>query len=63
MKNDLTHFEKKLLKEINTTHGTRFSWKHLMEWSFDKRTIKTNLRQDETIYEVLGVFVAIKDKL
>lgn len=62
MKNDLTKFEKDLLKSINFFNGTNYNYKHLMEWSTDKKTVEKNLQKGETIYEALGVYVAIKTK-
>ena len=40
MKNDLTPFEKDLLKSINFTYGTRYNYKHLMEWNTKKQKVK-----------------------
>ena len=59
MKNDLTPFEKDLLKSINHTNGTRYNYKHLMEWNTKKQSIRKNLKQGEIIYEALGCYVAI----
>jgi len=60
MKNDLTSFEKDLLKVINFYNRTNYNYKNLMEWSSDKKTTENNLQQGEVMYEVLGMFVAIK---
>lgn len=60
MKNDLTPFEKDLLKVINLHNRTNFNYKNLMEWSSNKETIEKNLQQGEVMYEALGMFVAIK---
>lgn len=60
MKNDLTGFEKNLLRSINMLNGTKFNYKNLMEWSSNKDTVSSNLKDGEEIYEVMGVFVAIK---
>jgi hypothetical protein len=60
MKNDLTPFEKNLLKIINLNERTRFNYKNLMEWNSDKNTVEKNLQHGEKLYEALGVFVAIK---
>lgn len=60
MKNDLTKFEKDLLKVINLNNRTNFNYKHLMEWSSDKSVVEKNLQQGEIIYEALGCYVAIK---
>lgn len=59
--NDLTPFEKDLLKVINLNNRTNFNYKHLMEWSSDKAIVEKNLQSGEKIYEALGCFVAIKE--
>lgn len=60
MKNDLTDFEKKILNNINDLNGTKYNYKHLMEWSTRKSDIEKSLKDGEVIYEALGVYVAIK---
>lgn len=60
MKNDLTPFEKDLLKIINLNNRTSYNYKNLMEWSSDKAVVEKNLQEGEKIYEALGCFVAIK---
>jgi len=60
MTNDLTSFEKDLLKSINFTNGTRYNYKHLMEWNTKKETVEKNLKEGELIYEAFGCYVAIK---
>ena len=60
MKNDLTPFEKDLLKVINLHERTNYNYKNLMEWSSNKETTEKNLQQGEVMYEALGMFVAIK---
>lgn len=60
MKNDLTSFERDLLKSINMFNRTNYNYKHLMEWSSDKKTVEENLKEGEIIYNALGVWVAIK---
>lgn len=60
MKNDLTDFEKKLLKLINLKNNTRFTHKHFMEWCTSKELIEKNLQKGEKVFESLGVYVAIK---
>ena len=60
MKNDLTSFEKDLLKSINISNNTKFNYKNLMEWSTDKKRIKKGLKSDEMVYEAFGCYVAIK---
>jgi len=60
MKNDLTQFEKDLLRVINTVNGKKFTYKNLMEWRATEKEIRDGLREGEICYSVLGVFVAIK---
>jgi hypothetical protein len=62
MKNDLTKFEKDLLKTINTLNGTKYNYKNLAEWSSSEDVVKKNLRDGEIIYKAMGVFVAINPK-
>jgi len=59
--NDLTQFEKDLLKVINFNNGTSFNYKNLMEWSSDESVVKGNLQDGESIYKAIGCYVAIKD--
>ena len=60
MKNDLTPFEKNLLRAINFKRGKRYNHTHLMEWDTRKEKVEQGLQQGEVIYEVLGCYVAIK---
>lgn len=60
MKNDLTQFEKNLLRMINVQNNTRFTYKNFMEWGSHLSTVQKNLEEGEKIYSVLGVHVAIK---
>lgn len=60
MKNDLTAFEKDLLKAINFNNSTNYTHKNFMEWNTDKKLVEKNLQETEKIYEVLGCYVAIK---
>ena len=60
MKNDLTQFEKNLLRIINLKNGTKYNYKNLMEWRATKPEIEKNLQDGEEIHEALDVFVAIK---
>lgn len=60
MKNDLTKFEKDLLKVINIANGTKYDYTNLMEWRATEKEIKDNLQDGEICYSALGVFVAIK---
>lgn len=59
-KNDLTKFEKDLLKSINVFNKTKFTHKNFMEWCSDKKTIESHLKEDEKIFEAFGCYVAIK---
>lgn len=60
MKNDLTPFEKNILKSINLNNNTNYNHKHLMEWNTKKETVEKNIQEGELIYESLGCYVAIK---
>ena len=60
MINDLTKFEKDLLKSINITNRTNYNYKHLMEWNTSKNEIMKNIKEGEIIYKALGCYVAIK---
>jgi hypothetical protein len=62
MKNDLTTFEKNLLRAINTAHKTNYTHHHFMEWCISEELIKKNLQDGEIVYEALGVFAAINPK-
>lgn len=62
MKNDLTPFEKNILRAINAQNKTNYNYKHLMEWNTDKTLIEKNLQEGEKLHNVLGVYVAIKEK-
>lgn len=62
MKNDLTQFEKNLLRNINFKNGTSFTYKHLMEWNTNKEILEKTLQDGEVVYEALGCYVAIKPK-
>jgi len=63
MKNDLTKFEKDLLKAINFKNLTTYDHNNLMEWSSSKEAVEKNLQKGEKIYEALGCYVAIKEKV
>lgn len=63
MKNDLTSFERDLLKSINMMNNKKYNYKNLMEWCSDKKVIEKNLKDGELIYNSLGVWVAIKPVL
>lgn len=60
MKNDLTKFEKDLLRSINNIHGTTYNHRNFMEWNTDKSVVEKNLEEGEVIYSVLGFHVTIK---
>lgn len=57
MKNDLTSFEKDLLKSINIKNKTQYTYKNLMEWCSDKKAIE--VRDGEIMYEAFGCYVVI----
>jgi len=59
MENDLTIFEKYLLKCVNANHGTNYNYKHLMEWDTNKEIVEKNLQEGEIMYQALGCFVVI----
>jgi hypothetical protein len=61
MKNDLTTFERNLLRVINVIHNKHYNYKNLMEWNTDKTLVESNLEEDEVLYHVMGVYVAIKE--
>lgn len=60
MKNDLTQFEKKLLRAINTLTGEKYTHENFMEWATSETIVKNNLQDGEKMFNVLGVYVAIK---
>lgn len=60
MTNDLTKFEKDLLKWINLNNNTKYNYKHLMEWNTKRERVEKNLKEGEIIYEAFGCYVAIK---
>lgn len=60
MKNDLTKFEKDLLRSINNIHSTNYDYRNFMEWNTDKSVVEKNLEEGEVIYSVLGAHVTIK---
>ena len=62
MKNDLSQFEKNLLKDINLRHRTNYTYKNLAEWSADSGIIQSSLEEGEIMYRSLGCFVAINPK-
>jgi hypothetical protein len=60
MKNDLTRFEKDMLKSINFMNDTKYTHKNFMEWSNDQEHIRKNMDEDDIMYKALGFYVAIK---
>lgn len=62
MGNDLTPFEKDLLKVINFNNGTNYDHRHLMEWNTSKEQIEKQLQEGEQIFEARGCYIAIKIK-
>lgn len=61
MKNDLTEFEKDIIKYLNSTRDTKLTHKNLMEWNSSKSTIESNSQEGEKIFKALGVYVAIPE--
>ena len=61
MKNDLTQFEKQLLKNINIKYNKKWTYRNLMEWATSKQIIEKNLQENESIYEYNGIYVAIRE--
>jgi len=62
MQNDLTPFEKNLLKVVNLNTGKKYTHKNLMEWSTDEKTVQDNLQEGEIILKAMGCYVAIKEE-
>jgi hypothetical protein len=60
MKDDLTKFEKDMLKAINFMNNTKYTHKNFMEWSNDLMQIYKNLSPNEKIYKAFGYYIAIK---
>jgi hypothetical protein len=60
MKNDLTKFEKDLLKSINFKWGKKFTYENLMEWSSSKDVVMANMKDGEELFNTLGIYIAIK---
>lgn len=59
MKNDLTSFERSLLRTINFMNRTNYTYKNFMEWNTDKSVVEKNLNEGEKIYNVYGFYIAI----
>ena len=60
MKNDLTDFEKNLLRTLNFLNSTNYNHNHLMEWSSSGDVVEKNLQEGEKMYEVQGFYVSVK---
>jgi hypothetical protein len=45
MKNDLTPFEKNLLKAINSQHKTSYDYNNLMEWGSTKGPVEKTYKK------------------
>lgn len=60
MKNDLSTFEKNLLRTLNFQESKRYNYKNFMEWNSSEEEIKKNLQEGEIMYKVLNYYVAIK---
>lgn len=63
MKNDLDKFEKDLLRSLNFSHKTNYTYKNFMEWSNNKSHIKEKLQEGEILYEQDGFYIAIKQNI
>jgi hypothetical protein len=63
MKNDLTSFEKTLLRAVCVLSGKKYTHLNFMEWSSSEKEIKDKVQKGEKIYSVLGYFLAINEKL
>lgn len=51
--------DRKIIKEVNAEHGTKFKLPDLMEWS----SAPIDKRDDETVYKLsYGLYVAFKNK-
>jgi len=59
MKDDLTKFEKDMLRSINIVNNTNYKHFNFMEWSTDKKHVEGNMKDGEILYTTLGVHVAI----
>lgn len=59
--NEPTKFEKDLIKSINFKYSKKYKADDLMEWSSSEKIVQSNKRENETIYETLGVWVAVRD--
>ena len=57
----LTHFEQGLVRGINFRHDKKYKGKQLMEWSTSKETVENNKQEGETVYEIEGVWVSMKE--
>ena len=63
MVNDLSKFEKDLLKTINFMNNKNFTHKNFMAWSTDMYEVMKDLETGEKIYKSKGCFIAIKEDI
>jgi len=56
----LDALERGYLNKLNFMNNTKYKSKHFAEWGTDK--LKMDIRADEIVYAVDGVFVAINPK-
>lgn len=62
MKNDLTPFERTLLRCLNVKLKSSYTHKNFMEWSNSKERIEKNLKDGEAMHDVLGYYISINPK-
>jgi len=60
MKNDLTSFEKNLIRSINALDSKEYTHENFMEWSNSKSAIEDNLVEGEVMHKYNGFYVAFK---
>ena len=58
----LNKFERDLCRATNFIYSKKYKVDDLMEWSSSKEVVESNKRENESVYEVLGVWVAFRDK-
>jgi hypothetical protein len=63
MINDLTKFEKDLLRSINLFNSKNYTHKSFMEWSTDKSVVEKNMLEGELLYEAFNCWVVINPSI
>ena len=58
--NDLSPYERGLLRDLNKLYKTSYTYKNFMEWSASKKIAEDNLEEGEKLYRLLGIHIAIK---